>query len=101
MVPVNITIDGKKIQTQLGQTVYEAATANGIYIPALCHHPALPPEGACRAAWWRSSASAGAATGLHLSRHRGAGRPHQLLEGARGAGKFVLELIIPTTRWTA
>ena len=49
MVPVNITIDGKKIQAQLGQTVYEAATANGIYIPALCHHPALPPEGACRA----------------------------------------------------
>ena len=48
MAPVNITIDGHKLQAQAGQTVYEAATAAGIEIPVLCHHPALPPEGACR-----------------------------------------------------
>ncbi len=45
---VNITINNRKLQAQLGQTVYEAAEAAGIRIPALCHHPALPPEGACR-----------------------------------------------------
>ena len=48
MTTVNITINGQKIQAQPGQTVYEAAAAAGIDIPVLCHHPALPPEGACR-----------------------------------------------------
>lgn len=48
MAPINITIDGKKIQAQPGQTVLEAAQAAGVHVPVLCHHPALPPEGACR-----------------------------------------------------
>jgi len=48
MSTVNITIDGKLIQAQAGQTVLQAAEAGGIHIPVLCHHPALPPEGACR-----------------------------------------------------
>ncbi len=48
MAMVNVTIDGKEIAAQAGQTIYEAAAATGIDIPHLCHHPALPPEGACR-----------------------------------------------------
>src|SRR5512139_2257461 len=48
MAVANVTIDGHKLQAQLGQTVYEAAAAAGLRIPVLCHHPALPPEGACR-----------------------------------------------------
>ncbi len=48
MKTVNLTINGKKIQAQEGQTVLEAATAAGIKIPTLCHHPALVPIGACR-----------------------------------------------------
>ena len=48
MAVVNITINGQKILAQMGQTIYEAAAANRINIPVLCHHPALPPEGACR-----------------------------------------------------
>ncbi len=48
MPVVNITINGTKLQAQMGQTVYEAAAAAGLDIPVLCHHPALPPEGACR-----------------------------------------------------
>jgi len=48
MAIVNITINSRKIQAQAGQTVYEAAHGAGIEIPVLCHHPALPPEGACR-----------------------------------------------------
>lgn len=48
MGTVNITINGRRLTAESGQTVLEAATAAGIKIPTLCHHPALPPEGACR-----------------------------------------------------
>jgi len=48
MAVVNITINDQKISAQMGQTIYQAAAAAGIDIPVLCHHPALPPEGACR-----------------------------------------------------
>ncbi|MFL7809701.1 MAG: 2Fe-2S iron-sulfur cluster-binding protein, partial [Anaerolineae bacterium] len=45
---VNLTIDGQAVEAKAGQTILEAATAAGIKIPALCHHPALKPIGACR-----------------------------------------------------
>ena len=45
---VNLTINGRAVQARAGQTVYEAAAAAGIRIPALCHHPRLKPQGACR-----------------------------------------------------
>jgi predicted molibdopterin-dependent oxidoreductase YjgC len=48
MVDVTFTIDGKKFQAKLGQTILQAAREAGINIPVLCDHPALPPEGACR-----------------------------------------------------
>lgn len=43
MKSVSLTIDGKEAQTEEGTTVLEAAQSLGIYIPALCHHPDLPP----------------------------------------------------------
>ena len=45
---IKITIDGRPLHAKPGQTVLEAAAEAGIRIPVLCHHPALPPEGACR-----------------------------------------------------
>jgi len=48
MTTVNITINGRKLTAESGQTVLEAAAAAGIKIPSLCHHPALKPIGACR-----------------------------------------------------
>ena len=45
---MSITIDGKEFEFTPGQTVYEVAKANGIYIPVLCHHEQLKPVGACR-----------------------------------------------------
>jgi NADH dehydrogenase/NADH:ubiquinone oxidoreductase subunit G len=48
MSSLNITINGQEITAVGGQTVLEAATAAGIEIPTLCHHPALKPVGACR-----------------------------------------------------
>lgn len=45
---VTLTIDGRLVQAPVGTTVLDAARQAGIRIPALCHHPALPPDGACR-----------------------------------------------------
>jgi formate dehydrogenase beta subunit len=44
---LTLHIDGKDIETQQGTSVLDAALAAGIYIPHLCHHPDLPPIGAC------------------------------------------------------
>lgn len=43
-----ITIDGRKLSGQPGDTILEVARRNGIFIPALCAHPLLKPYGACR-----------------------------------------------------
>ena len=43
-----IYINGKKFTFKPGQTVLEAATKAGIYIPTLCTHSELSPFGACR-----------------------------------------------------
>jgi formate dehydrogenase major subunit len=48
MASFNISINDQDISAESGQTVLEAATAAGIEIPTLCHHPALKPIGACR-----------------------------------------------------
>ena len=45
---INVTIDGVQVQVEEGVTALEAAVKAGIYIPTLCHHPDLPPFGACR-----------------------------------------------------
>jgi formate dehydrogenase alpha subunit len=45
---VALTIDGQEIQTDEGRTILEAAREAGLWIPTLCHHPCLPPQGACR-----------------------------------------------------
>lgn len=43
-----INIDGKTIPFQEGQTIIEAATAAGVYIPHLCHKPGYTPHGSCK-----------------------------------------------------
>jgi len=48
LAKVTLTIDGRPVQAEAGQTVLEAANAAGIYIPTLCYHPDLKPEGVCR-----------------------------------------------------
>lgn len=45
---MTMIIDGKECTCTPGQTVYEVARANGIYIPVLCHQEQLKPVGACR-----------------------------------------------------
>jgi len=43
-----ITIDGREIPFQPGQTIIDAALEAGIYIPHLCHRSGLSPHGSCR-----------------------------------------------------
>ncbi len=45
---INLTINGILVQALEGQTVLEAARANGITIPTLCNHKDLSPVGSCR-----------------------------------------------------
>ena len=48
MAEITATIDGCQIKAKEGMTILEAALANGIDIPTLCHRPELEPLGACR-----------------------------------------------------
>ena len=45
---INLKINGRDVQAPAGMTILEAARQEGIFIPTLCHHEALEPEGTCR-----------------------------------------------------
>ncbi len=45
---ITLTIDGKKVVTEDGTTILEAARKNGIAIPTLCYHEHLLPMQSCR-----------------------------------------------------
>lgn len=45
---ISIRIDGEPIHARAGQSILDAATAHGKFIPALCHMKGLTPVGACR-----------------------------------------------------
>ena len=41
-------LDGKTITFEPGQTILQAATAAGVFIPHLCYHPEFKPHGSCK-----------------------------------------------------
>ena len=43
-----MTINGKDVQFQAGQTILEVCRNNGFQIPTLCHDDRLKPYGGCR-----------------------------------------------------
>ena len=43
-----LRIDGREITAPRGATIFEAANANGIYIPTLCYDDRIKAYGACR-----------------------------------------------------
>lgn len=45
---VTLTVDGRTISANPGQSVLNAALDAGIYIPHLCSHPDLPPQANCK-----------------------------------------------------
>ena len=42
------TLDGRTIPFTEGQTIIQAATAAGVFIPHLCYHPDFKPHGSCK-----------------------------------------------------
>lgn len=42
------TLDGRTIPFTEGQTIIQAATAAGVFIPHLCYHPEFKPHGSCK-----------------------------------------------------
>jgi [NiFe] hydrogenase diaphorase moiety small subunit len=42
------TLDGKTIPFEEGQTIIQAATKAGVFIPHLCYHPEFKPHGSCK-----------------------------------------------------
>lgn len=48
MSSVTLTIDGKPVAAEKGQTILKAAEGAGIYIPRLCAYKDLIPHGSCR-----------------------------------------------------
>lgn len=47
MTMINLNIDGIEVKGHVGQTILEAARANGIEIPTLCHDERVKTYGAC------------------------------------------------------
>ena len=45
---MKIKIDGKRFSAKEGETILNVAKRNKIYIPTLCYHPDLKPQGRCR-----------------------------------------------------
>ncbi|MDA0999082.1 MAG: formate dehydrogenase subunit alpha [bacterium] len=45
---ISFLLDGKKVRAAQGDTIWEAAAAQGGEIPRLCYQPGLSPAGVCR-----------------------------------------------------
>jgi formate dehydrogenase (NADP+) alpha subunit len=43
-----LTINGRPVTVEQGATILDACLAADVYVPTLCHDPALAPYGACR-----------------------------------------------------
>lgn len=45
---LTFTLDGKTIPYTEGQTIIQAASQAGVFIPHLCYHPEFKPHGSCK-----------------------------------------------------
>jgi [NiFe] hydrogenase diaphorase moiety small subunit len=45
---VTFEIDGKECSANAGQSIIDAAKANGVFVPSLCHVEGVKPAGSCR-----------------------------------------------------
>ena len=48
MAAKTLTIDGKQVSAEEGETILQAATEAGVTIPTLCHLEGVYDVGACR-----------------------------------------------------
>ena len=61
------SLDGEDVPYQAGETLIEAATRAGRYIPHLCWHPEFAPHGSCRLCTVKVNGRAGAACTLRAA----------------------------------
>jgi [NiFe] hydrogenase diaphorase moiety small subunit len=59
--PQVFSLDGEDLPFDAGETVLQAATRAGRYIPHLCWHPGFPAHGSCRVCSVKVNGRAGAA----------------------------------------
>ena len=62
--PSVFSIDGTDVPFRAGETIVQAATRAGRYIPHLCWHPDFPPHGSCRLCTVKVNGRVGAACTL-------------------------------------
>jgi len=60
----SFALDGEDVPFQAGETVMQAATRAGRYIPHLCWHPDFAPHGSCRLCIVKAGGRTGAACTL-------------------------------------
>jgi len=60
-VPVAFALDGEDVPFHPGETIIQAATRAGRYIPHLCWHPEFAPHGSCRLCTVKVNGRVGAA----------------------------------------
>lgn len=71
MQKVNLVVNGVRIEADEGQTVLEAALKNDIYIPHLCAHPDLEPQGGCKLCVVEIEGEEGAVTSCNIKVREG------------------------------
>lgn len=48
MMTISVTLNGRQVAAEPGQTIMALADAHGVPVPRLCHYPLLKPSGGCR-----------------------------------------------------
>ena len=66
-MPQHFSLDGEDLPFEPGETVLQAATRAGHYIPHLCWHPDYPAHGSCRLCSVKADGRAGAACTLRAA----------------------------------
>ena len=65
--PGTFTLDGEEVEFGPGDTILQAATRAGHYIPHLCWHPDFGAHGSCRLCTVRINGRSGAACAVHAA----------------------------------
>ncbi|MBK5915030.1 FAD-dependent oxidoreductase [Rhodocyclus purpureus] len=86
---VQLTIDGKQVDAPAGSSLLNAATAAGLYIPALCAHPDLPPASSRSSAGVNTNACADGGCNLCLVAIEGRDGLHKACSTPVDAGMVV------------
>ncbi len=65
--PGTFTLDDEEVEFGPGDTILQAATRAGHYIPHLCWHPDFHPQGSCRLCTVKVNGRSGAACTVHAA----------------------------------